>query len=792
MFSECKLDPRSPASLPPFLSVLISYIDASKFLAQSQSRLSFAPNENPRSNNDRPSRPGQSGWRSSAGSRPYLQRVGNPYQTSASQVSHFPFASRLTAPQQAPLFYSATDEFREENDEEEHEREVADLYALQKSRRQFGGSELNESSEVDDDDDGSRSLEASGEYHDDRPYGRGGGIRSSWRGGVTSGRGRGKAPERLPDTPEDALSQSSTRSKGKLVDVGLESTIRSPEDSEDDEPPDFMEDPPSIQQFRKPPRGGNSRYGMDSSFIPQETAHDALLSHPRPPSSTASNVPPGLVQPSAEPPKHDAFFGHVYLLGIAAVVATWFLVYLHTEAPSTGQPLGDTIYTTLHASFYLLLVDTVVSIFVALFWLVALKSYSRPLVYLMLIAVPIILYSFSLYSLIWSFKGRYNGSSLQDKVMRFASSVPAIIATLWIYSTIQARHSLHKAISILEFATRILGENPALLGVGFALLFAIVASTWIWLAMFTRVFLGGHLSTTVAAARFIIDASTWWLGVFFILMYLWTLSVLSGLQRAITGATVSQWYFHRLAIPAPTSLAVVQAATTHATTTLFGTVALSTLLRLLIRLPLLILPRRFAAILTAATYSFIPSPVAALINPLSLTYASIHSQPLSVSARALSNLTFLSPTDPSSSLHPNTFSNRRTSGSNSLGAYRLAILILNSSRLITSLALAYGGWVTAARQLRIQQIDTPSTTVRGSLYAYLIALIAGAIGWGILSAVEGVVSGIVDALVICWGSEVGGGARGMGGRQRGVARYCREAGWLFGDEDDLDQHIGLP
>lgn len=692
------------------------------------------------------------------------------------------------------MFYSATDEFRDEDDEREHEREVADLYALQKSRRQFGGSDLNESSEVDD--DGSRSLEASGEDPDDRPYGRGGGIRSSWRGGVTTGRGRGKESVRLPDTQEDALSQSSGKSRGKLVDVGLDSTIRSHADSEeDDEPPNFMEDPPSIQQFRKPPRGSKSRFGMDSSFMPQETEEEALLTRPRPPSSTASNVPPGLTQPSAEPPKHDSFFGHIYLLGLAAMVATWFLVYLHTNAPDAKHPLGDTIYSTLHASFYLLLVDTVVAIFVSLFWIAALRSYVRPLVYLMLIAVPVILYSFSLYSLVSSFKGRYHGSSFQDKFMRLASSVPAIIATLWVYSTIQARHSLHKAISILEFATRILGENPALLGVGFALLFSIVATTWIWLVMFTRVFLGGHLSTTAAATRFIIDASTWWLGIFFILMYLWTLTVLSGLQRSITGATVSQWYFHRLAIPAPTSLAVVQAATAHATTTLFGTVALSSLLRLLIRLPLLVLPRRLTTIIIAFTYSLIPSPVVALINPLSLTYASIHSQPLSVSSRGLSTLSFLSPTDPSSSLHPGTFQNRRAtdySTTSSLKPYRLAKLLLYSSRLITSLALGYGGWVTAARQLRIQQSDNPSSTVRGSLYAYLIALIAGAIGWGILSAMEGVVGNIVDAVVVCWGSEVAGNSgRGARGNE---ARYCREAGWLFGGDDGEDDglRVALP
>jgi hypothetical protein len=38
----------------------------------------------------------------------------------------------LIVVQQAPLFFSATDEFREEDDETEREREIADFYALQR------------------------------------------------------------------------------------------------------------------------------------------------------------------------------------------------------------------------------------------------------------------------------------------------------------------------------------------------------------------------------------------------------------------------------------------------------------------------------------------------------------------------------------------------------------------------------------------------------------------------------------------------------------------------------------
>jgi hypothetical protein len=343
---------------------------------------------------------------------------------------------------------------------------------------------------------------------------------------------------------------------------------------------------------------------------------------------------------------------------------------------------------------------------------------------------------------------------------------------------------MHKAITILEFSTRILAANPGLLVLGFAVLGSIVAWTWTWLSMFTRVFLGGHPTTRSSVGRFVVDASTWWLGVYFILMYLWTIAMIFGIQRSVTSATVSQWYFHRLAVPAPTSTTIVQAALTHAGTTLFGTIALSTGLSLLVRVPLLILPQRLTMLLGVAMYSLIPTPIAILINPLTLTYASIHSQPLAVSARGLTQMHFLAPSNTTTSLHPNTFAAPRArdgwTGDNApLLPYRLAKLLLYATRFMMSLALGFGGWVSTARTLKLED-----TGFRGSLYAYIVGLIAGAIGWGILGAMEGVLGCIVDAVVVCWGSEVGSSGRGE-------VRYCREAGWLFGDEEDRDGRVSL-
>jgi hypothetical protein len=352
--------------------------------------------------------------------------------------------------------------------------------------------------------------------------------------------------------------------------------------------------------------------------------------------------------------------------------------------------------------------------------------------------------------------------------MRWLSFIPGILCVILIYTLLKGRHALGKAIGILEFSSKILNANPALTGLGFATLFTVVVWTWTWLGMFTRVFLGGHLSKSLT--KFIIDATSWWLAIYFVLMYIWTLSVISGIQRATTAATVSQWYFHRNAVPSPSSREIVVAALNHSTTTLFGTISLSTLTALLVRLPLLVLPTRLTSVISIFAYSFIPSPIAALTNPLTLTYAAIHSQSLQPSARGLSQMTFLMPEGPTTTLTPRSFNARNRSSS--LLPYRLAKLILHAIRLILATALGFGGWVATARQLAITMPE--GAGIRGSAYAYVVGLVAGFIGWGVMGAMEGILSGIVDASVICWGSE-----RGMAGG----GTYCVEAKILFGEGD---------
>ena len=94
-----------------------------------------------------------------------------------------------------------------------------------------------------------------------------------------------------------------------------------------------------------------------------------------------------------------------------------------------------------------------------------------------------------------------------------------------------------------------------------------------------------------------------------------------------------------------------------------------------------------------------------------------------------------------------------------------------------SAALGFGGWVRTARHLTINTPPGgPAPGIKGSLYAYIVALIAGTIGFAVLGAVENVVGAVLDATVICWASETAGGD--------GEARFCREAGELFGADGE--------
>lgn len=669
------------------------------------------------------------------------------------------FASRISAAQDAPLFHGTLEEYQDD-DEDERDREAADLFALQRSRRVAAASKLAES--VESGTNSRTSLEESAD-HDDRPYrGRhiGSGLKSSWHGYRSSHRPR-VAQDTLLEEAEE-LSDGEVAERGALrdqktglVDVGLESQTEA-----DDGPPESLlgeGSPPPFQRFRAaddrtPFLHRISTDGTEMSSLQRE---DPAEGHPL----DGSPMPV-----EGEIFHHDPFFAWIFLISCASMLSTFFLVWLHT-APGKS-PIRDTIYTAIQKSFHMLAIDTVVAVMVSFVWLAALRSFVRPLVTTILVAVPVVMFSFSVYAFASSFQRGTRSGSFQDTVMRWAAFVPAAGCVLWLWLVVKGRRAIQQAIEILQFSSRILAQNSGLLLMGFGCLALIVVWTWAWLVMFTRVFMGGYFAKS--PARFVIEMSSWWLGAAFVFMYLWTLSVINAVHRATTAATVSQWYFHRNAGEAAPSREIVLAAAGHALTTIFGSICESTLLSLLIRAPLVFLPRRIGATVTNIASAWIPTPIVALTNPLTITYGAIHSQCLATSARGLDQMEFVTPAMPTTTLTPRAL--RLRGQQTGLVPYRLAKLLLIATRLIMATGLGFAGWVITAKQLKL---SLDGTGVRGSAYAYVVGLMASFIGYSVMGAMEGVLGGIVDAVLICYGSE-----RKM---ETGHGRYCLEAAYLFGE-----------
>jgi len=223
--------------------------------------------------------------------------------------------------------------------------------------------------------------------------------------------------------------------------------------------------------------------------------------------------------------------------------------------------------------------------------------------------------------------------------------------------------------------------------------------------------------------------------------------------RATTAATVSQWYFHRHSMPPNTpSKTVVLAAVSHTFSTLLGTVCLSSFISLVCRVPLLALPRRITWWFQWFFFLIVPGPLINLVLPLTLTHAAIRSVPLVIAARNNSRLRVLD----TNRGHPFT-------------SYRMAKMILSAARLATALSMGIGGWVYGARQ---EILDGSLAGAAGSLYGYIVGLIAGAVGWVVVGGIEGAAGMVVDACFVCFAVDFEGGVEGMG--------HCREAWQAFG------------
>lgn len=405
----------------------------------------------------------------------------------------------------------------------------------------------------------------------------------------------------------------------------------------------------------------------------------------------------------------------VYLAAMAFSLATAALVYL-TTSPSSNTG----VYPIFARSAGHLIAYAAVSVLVAAGWLAAMQHHAREMIQLSTFGVPIVLVLISLYGLLFSFHSAV-GHGYAHLALRLSALGIGGIAAGWTFMLQRNRNQIGKATEMIVIAVELANSQPAMYAVAAVVGAASLAITGLWGVLLARGFLEGRLSIFFAVG--------------FTFLYLWTWELLCALQKCIIVGMAASWYHQA---PRPTSpqardsrssptpsairqlsnremleTSVFNAFTVHA-----GSCCLASLLKLLGRLPLLLLPNRLGAALqtvvaTAAQLTSLP-----LLDPLVLPTAVALPGTLAAGASAVT-LPCFAATD--------------------RAAHSVARLLLSAVRSCAALMVAVVAWTYADR-----------TAVPSSVYGYLVGFIGFWVGWTVVGAADNTIGMTLDGVLVAY------------------------------------------
>ncbi|KAF9430060.1 hypothetical protein BGZ94_008494 [Podila epigama] len=285
------------------------------------------------------------------------------------------------------------------------------------------------------------------------------------------------------------------------------------------------------------------------------------------PSSIPSG-PTGWTSISYKRTYKDPFFAVLYLVALA-VYFILGIVLLFTTSSSRLEDQIYNVYSVIKSSSGMLTFIVLISAAMGTLWFLALRSYTRPVVWSTVLAVPCLAIIAFIWSMVSSFNGpkrQDGGRDPQDTGLTLLSFLPLTAGSLFLSVIYFRRQHIARTTAIIELACEILKDNPDMFFVSFGLMVVHVVFTAIWLLFFARVFLVGH-----------IESSTGGSAAYLIFMFMWTSAVLSNIQRVTLSNVVSKWYFHRHEPFAYHSSKTTEPALINATTTSFGSVCLGAL-----------------------------------------------------------------------------------------------------------------------------------------------------------------------------------------------------------------------
>lgn len=239
----------------------------------------------------------------------------------------------------------------------------------------------------------------------------------------------------------------------------------------------------------------------------------------------------------------DPFFAGLYIfaMGLFFIMGI-VLLFTTSSSPLDGHIYH--VYSVIKSSAGMLTFVILLSALLGTAWLFMLRSFARPVVWATVLSVPF----FALVLFIWSLAASFHGPERQgerdpqDTGLTYLSFLPLGVGSVFIGVIYFRRKYISRTTAIIELASDVLKENPDMFVVSFGLAVVHIIFTAIWLVLFARVFLIGHVESTDV---WILEGNFYPIAAYFIIFFMWTSAILSNVQRVTLSNVVSKWYFHR-------------------------------------------------------------------------------------------------------------------------------------------------------------------------------------------------------------------------------------------------------
>ncbi|KAF9164447.1 hypothetical protein DFQ26_001421 [Actinomortierella ambigua] len=420
----------------------------------------------------------------------------------------------------------------------------------------------------------------------------------------------------------------------------------------------------------------------------------------------------------------DPVFAILYILAMVAYFILGIVLLFTTSSASIGDHIS-TVYKVIKSSAGFLTLVILVSAALGALWLLMLRTFARPVVWVTVLSVPLI--AISLF--IWSIASALNGPKgeggkrdPQDTGLAVLSMIPLLLGGLFLTVIYFKREHIARATDVIELACDILKDNPDMVVVSFGLMAIQVVFTAIWLVFFSRVFLVGHVDTSTttggSGGAWVLEGNSYPMAIFMIFMFLWTTAVLGNIQRVTLAGVVSKWYFH--------SSKIMQPILVNATTSSLGTICLGALF--IATVQAMVLALRFSQKkLKEYNYPLFAFLVTCLrfievlvenFNNYTLIYVGITGESLFSAARSASKI----------------FRRNLLWG---LMSDLLTKLILNINSMMLSVLTGFAAYIFATHTLH-------------SPYGYVIGILASIIPYYVTRFFTHIMSITVDASFLCY------------------------------------------